>query len=70
MLQQQQLLLQARASLIQAQRDQIVAAYTVLSTVGKLNATALGLKVARYDPTTHYDQVRDKWIGTDIPDGR
>ncbi|QEN86585.1 TolC family outer membrane protein [Labrys sp. KNU-23] len=69
-LQQQQLLLQARASLIQAQRDQIVAAYTVLSTVGKLNATALGLKVARYDPTTHYDQVRDKWIGTDIPDGR
>ncbi|WP_448952358.1 TolC family outer membrane protein [Labrys neptuniae] len=69
-LQQQQLLLQARASLIQAQRDQIVAAYTVLSTVGKLNASALGLKVARYDATTHYNQVRDKWIGTDIPDGR
>lgn len=69
-LQQQQLLLQARANLIQAQRDQIVAAYTVLSAVGKLNADSLGLRVARYDPTTHYNQVRDKWIGTDIPDGR
>ena len=32
--------------------------------------TALGLKVHRYDPAVHYNQVRDKWIGTDIPDGR
>lgn len=69
-LQQQQVLLNARATLIVAQRDQVVAAYTLLSSIGKLNATALGLQVARYDPTTHYNQVRDKWIGTDIPDGR
>jgi len=69
-LQQQQVLLNARASLITAQRDQVVAAYTLLQSVGKLNATALGLKVHRYDPAVHYNQVRDKWIGTDIPDGR
>jgi outer membrane protein len=69
-LQQQQILLNARASLITAQRDQVVAAYTLLSAVGKLNATALGLKVRRYDPAVHYEQVRNKWIGTDIPDGR
>jgi outer membrane protein len=69
-LQQQQVLINARASLITAQRDQVVAAYTLLSAVGKLNASALGLKVARYDASVHYNQVRDKWIGTDIPDGR
>ncbi|WP_413987934.1 TolC family outer membrane protein [Labrys okinawensis] len=69
-LQQQQVLLNARATLITSQRDQVVASYTLLQAVGKLNATALGLKVARYDPAVHYDQVRDKWIGTDIPDGR
>jgi outer membrane protein len=69
-LQQQQVLINARSSLITAQRDQVVAAYTLLSAVGKLNASALGLKVARYDASVHYNQVRDKWIGTDIPDGR
>jgi outer membrane protein len=69
-LQQQQVLLNARATLITTQRDQVVAAYTLLQTIGKLDATSLGLKVAKYDPTTHYDQVRNKWIGTDIPDGR
>jgi outer membrane protein len=69
-LQQQQVLLNARATLITAQRDQVVAAYTLLMAVGRLDASSLGLKVARYDPTVHYNQVRNKWIGTDVPDGR
>jgi len=69
-LNQQQVLLNARATLISAQRDRVVAAYTLLSAIGRLNAITLKLKVASYNPVVHYDQVRDKWIGTNIPDGR
>lgn len=66
----QQELLSARSSLITAQRDRVVASYNVMSASGGLNARMLGLKVARHDPNRHYDQVRDKWIGTQTPDGR
>ena len=66
----QQDLLNARQSLITAQRDRVVATYALLSAVGWLTADRLGLRVARYDPNVHYDQVRDKWIGLRTPDGR
>jgi outer membrane protein len=66
----QQELLFARSSLITAQRDRVVASYNVMSASGGLNARMLGLKVARHDPNLHYEQVRDKWIGTQTPDGR
>lgn len=66
----QQDLLNARVTLIQAQRDRVVAAYALLSAVGWLNSSRLGLSVARYDPNAHYDQVRDKWFGLRTPDGR
>jgi len=69
-LNQQQTLLNARVELIISQRDRVVASYTVLSAIGKLSARDLGLKVANYDPVLHYDQVRNKWIGTSTPDGR
>ena len=32
--------------------------------------TRLGLSVQHYDPTIHFEQVKDKWIGTRTPDGR
>ncbi len=66
----QQELLSARSSLITAQRDRVVASYNVMSASGRLNAQMLGLKAARHDPNLHYEQVRDKWIGTQTPDGR
>lgn len=66
----QQELLSARSSLVSAQRDRVVASYNVLSTVGRLNASTLGLRVAKHDPNLHYQQVRDKWIGLQTPDGR
>lgn len=69
-LNQQQFLLNARQTLIVAQRDRVVASYALLSAVGWLSADRLGLKVVRYDPNVHYDQVRDKWIGLRTPDGR
>ncbi|MGA0531483.1 TolC family outer membrane protein [Hansschlegelia sp. KR7-227] len=66
----QQAVLDARVTLIRAQRDRMVAAYALLSATGWLTADRLGLRVARYDPNTHYDQVRDKWFGLRTPDGR
>lgn len=66
----QQELLDARVSLVTAQRDRVVASYTLLSASGRLNSDELGLKVSVYDPKVHYDQVRDSWIGVRTPDGR
>ena len=53
-----------------AQHDRVVASYSLLAAVGKLNAETLGLKVATYDPVAHYQAVRDKWGGLRTPDGR
>jgi outer membrane protein len=69
-LNQQQTLLDARVDLIVAQRDRVVASYRVLAAIGRLSAKSLALNVAGYDATVHYKQVRNKWIGTDNPDGR
>lgn len=66
----QQTLLNGRVALVTAQRDRVVASYTLLSSIGGLNASRLGLRVADYQPETHYRQVRDKWFGLRTPDGR
>ena len=66
----QQTLLNARVSLVSAQRDRVVASYATLGAVGELSADMLGLDVVRYDPTVHFNQVKDKWIGLRTPDGR
>ncbi|HSI41031.1 MAG TPA: TolC family outer membrane protein [Xanthobacteraceae bacterium] len=63
-------LFNARASLVIAQRDRVVASYALLSSVGRLDSKTLGLKVATYNPKVHYDQVRDAWTGVRTPDGR
>ena len=66
----QQELLNARVTQVQAQHDRVVAAYSLLAAIGLLSADALGLNVARYDPTDHYDQVRNALGGLRTPDGR
>ncbi len=66
----QQALLNARTSLVSAQRDQVVNSYALLAAVGQLSATKLGLAVQTYDPTVHYDQVKGKLWGVRTPDGR
>ena len=66
----QQTLLNARVSLVSAQRDRVVASYATLAAVGELSADTLGLDVVRYDPTVHFNQVKDKWFGLRTPDGR
>lgn len=66
----QQELLNARVNLITAQRDRVVASYTVLSSIGRLGPSKLGLNVAVYDAKRHFDQVRDRWWGLTTPDGQ
>lgn len=66
----QQELVNARVALVTAQRDRVVASYTLLSAVGRLAIPVLGLQVPLYDPMVHYQQVRDSWIGVRNPDGR
>ncbi len=66
----QQDLVNARVALVTAQRDRVVASYTVLAATGALSPQVLGLKVETYDPVVHYHQIRDSWIGVRTPDGR
>jgi outer membrane protein len=66
----EQELVNARVALVTAQRDRVVASYTLLAAVGRLSPRMLGLRVPVYDATVHYRQVRDAWAGTRIPDGR
>ena len=66
----QQALLQARTTLVQAEHDQVVDSYSLLSAVGRLNIPTLGLSVAEYDPRVHFDQVKSKWIGLRTPSGQ
>ncbi len=66
----QQALLNARVNLVTAQRDRVVSSYALIASVGQLSARTLGLAVSTYDPTIHYEQVKDKWIGLRTPDGR
>ncbi len=66
----QQELVNARVALVTAQRDRVVASYTLLSAVGRLSPQVLALHVPVYSPQVHYHQVRDSWAGVRTPDGR
>jgi outer membrane protein len=66
----QQALLSSRTILVQAEHDQVVDSYSLLSAIGRLNIPTLGLAVAEYDPRVHFDQVKSKWIGLRTPSGQ
>jgi outer membrane protein len=66
----QQELVNARVALVTAQRDRVVASYTLLAASGRLSGQVLRLSVPLYDPATHYHQVRDTWHGVRTPDGK
>ncbi len=69
-LQTQSTLLNAQLALVQAKRNRIVAGYGLLSSVGRLDAKRLRLKVARYEPKEHYEKTVDRWFGLRTPSGR
>jgi outer membrane protein len=61
--------LQARASLIEAQRDEYVAAYRVLQAIGLLSIDHLGLDVGEPPAAAaYYESVRDRNFGYDPTD--
>ncbi len=66
----QQDLILAKARLISAQRDRVIASYALLSAIGRLDVKTLGLKTPDYLPEVHYHQVRDAWHGLRTPDGK
>ncbi|HMH72485.1 MAG TPA: TolC family outer membrane protein [Bradyrhizobium sp.] len=66
----QQDLISAKARLIGAQRDRVIASYTLLSAIGRLDVKTLALNTPDYLPEVHYHQVRDAWHGLRTPSGR
>ena len=66
----QQALVNARVALVTAEHDRVVASYAVLSAIGRLSPQVLHLATPAYDPSVHYQEVRDNWFGVRTPDGR
>lgn len=68
----EQELLDAEIELANTRREVVVAAYAVLAQTGRLNGEELVLADKTYDPTAHYEEVRNKWFGLSItrPNGR
>ena len=54
----------ARITAVQVERDQIVASYQILGSIGQLTARDLKLPVDYYDAEENYLNVRGKWFGT------
>jgi len=67
---QQSNLIDARTTLVQAEYSRMVALYSLVSSIGKLDSTSLRLPVKTYQPQQHYQAVRDSWGGLRTPDGR
>jgi TolC family type I secretion outer membrane protein len=61
----EQALLAARVTQVNAERDQLVASYQLISAIGHLTARRLSLGGPYYDPVQNYNKVKNKWIGTD-----
>jgi outer membrane protein len=66
----QQALVNARVALVTAQHDRVVASYSTVDKIGRLSPIVLNLPTVTYDPSVHYHQVRDSWVGVRTPDGR
>ena len=57
-------LLFSQETLASALRDQVVDAYQLIASTGKLTAQDQALNVKIYDPVENYRKVRNKWFGT------
>jgi outer membrane protein len=63
----EQELLDARVALVLAERDEFVASFDLAAALGALSAENLELPVDLYDPGVHYQAVRDRLYGDDVP---
>jgi outer membrane protein len=59
-------LLDAKVSIVTAQRDETIARFELKSAVGEMTATQLALPVAAYNSAKHYNDVRLKLFGGSI----
>jgi len=59
----EQTLLDSQVNLVTSKRDKVVAAYTVLQSVGRLDSYTLNLPVQHYDPLLHYRKAKFKLLG-------
>ena len=64
----EQELLDAKVSLVRAQRDEVVASFELKGAVGQLTAENLSLPVDLFDPAAYYNTTRSKFLGADLPD--
>ncbi len=64
--------LNSQVNLETTRRNLVVAAYAVVSAMGRLDAAWIGAAAYVYDPKVHYEETRRKWIGLSITygDGR
>jgi outer membrane protein len=65
----EQELLNSEVNLVTTRRNLVVASYSVLSSIGRLNAQELGVASLVYDPEAHYHEVRRKWFDISITHG-
>ena len=61
----EQELLNSRVALVRAERNEAVAAYTLLQSIGGLTARGIGLGVDLYDAAAYQDKVSGKFFGWD-----
>src|SRR5690606_28842409 len=68
----EQELLNAQVALETSRRNMIVPAYTLISAIGRLDASNLRISTYVYDPQEHYFEVGREWWGISIThaDGR
>lgn len=59
----EQELLDSRVNLVRARRDEFVAIFDLIASVGGLTADRLGLGAEIYDPAAYYEAVRGQWFG-------
>jgi TolC family type I secretion outer membrane protein len=59
----EQELLDSRVAMVIAERDEYVAGYQLLAAIGRLTMVHISLPVQKYDPSEHYQKVRNKWWG-------
>ncbi|MEM6677329.1 MAG: TolC family outer membrane protein [Pseudomonadota bacterium] len=57
--------LEAESDLVASRRDETVAVYSVLASIGLLTIDHLGLDIAPNDASEYYASVRDRYIGYD-----
>jgi len=60
--------LTAQISLVQAQSNEVYAAFSLLAAVGQLRIDSLQLPATQYAPEVHYQHVKNRWFGTDVPE--